>query len=270
MAYPRGRFGGAKEASTTTTTDTKRRSNPAGIIIGILIVGIGLIALLNAIGFVNTDQSTSSFEGVAILEFELDNASVTVSAGDTVVVEKDIRTGWWGGSATEEQNGDVLRVRLDCPNLFGFGCGGSYEITVPEDVEVRGDTGNGAIALTALTSDVDVRTSNGAIRLDDLVGSVSARTSNGAIEGAGLASSSVIADTSNGPIVLTFESSPDTVEARTSNGRVEIYLPDDGPAYAVDANTSNGTVESAIRTDPAGTARIDVNTSNGDVVIGYR
>lgn len=241
------------------------------MIIGILIVGIGLIALLNAIGFVNSEESTTSFSGVAVLEFELDNASVTVTAGgDTVVVDKDIRTGWWGGSATEDQNGDVLSVRLDCPSLFGFGCGGSYEITVPENVVVTGDTGNGAIALTGVASDVDVRTSNGAIRLDDLEGTVTARTSNGAIDGSGLTSSRVIADTSNGPIVLEFESSPDTVEARTSNGRVEIYLPEDGPAYAVDANTSNGTVESAIRTDPSGSARIDVDTSNGDVVIGYR
>ena len=186
------------------------------------------------------------------------------------MVDKDIRTGWWGGSATEEQNGDVLRIRLDCPSLFGFGCGGNYEIAVPDDVVVTGDTGNGAIALSALTSDVDVRTSNGAIRLDDLEGTVSARTSNGAIEGSGLASPRVVADTSNGPIVLGFESAPDSVEARTSNGRVEIYLPDDSPAYAVDANTSNGTVESALRTDPAASARIQVNTSNGDVVIGYR
>lgn len=185
-------------------------------------------------------------------------------------MEKDIRTGWWGGSATEEQNGDVLRIRLDCPNLFGFGCGGSYEITVPESVEVRGDTGNGAIVLTALAADVDVRTSNGAIRLDDIEGVVTARTSNGTIEGSGLASPTVVADTSNGPIVLAFESAPDTVEARTSNGRVEIYLPEDSPAYAVDANTSNGTVESALRTDPAASARIQVNTSNGDVTIGYR
>lgn len=230
-----------------------------------------MIALLNAAGFINSEESTSSFDGVAVLEFELDNASVTVTAGgDSVVVGKDIRTGWWGGSATEEQNGDVLRVRLDCPNLFGFGCGGSYEITVPGNVEVTGDTGNGAIALTALTADVDVRTSNGAIRLDDLEGAVIARTSNGGIDGSGLASPRVVVDTSNGPIVLSFEFSPDTVEARTSNGRVEIHLPEDSPAYAVDANTSNGTVESAIRTDPAASARIQVNTSNGDVVIGYR
>lgn len=226
---------------------------------------------MNTLGLGNQEQSTTSFEGVSVLEFELDNAAITVSAaGDAVVVEKDVRTGLWGGSATEEQNGDVLRVRLDCPNLFGFGCRGTYDITVPADVVVNGNTANGAIELRGLEAESDVRTSNGAIRLQDLAGPATARTSNGQIEGSGLASPSINANTSNGPIVLGFRIAPDLIEARTSNGRVEIYVPDDSPVYAVDANTSNGTVESALRTDPAAPARIDVTTSNGSIVIGYR
>ena len=53
---------------------------------------------MNTLGLGNQEQSTTSFEGVSVLEFELDNAAITVSAaGDAVVVEKDVRTGLWGG-----------------------------------------------------------------------------------------------------------------------------------------------------------------------------
>lgn len=262
---------GTRRLTTTTTPSVARRSRTIGFAVGIVLVVLGGIALLNALGLGSQEQSTTSFEGVTVLEFDLDNAAITIAAaGDSVVVEKDVRTGLWGGSATEEHNGDVLRVRLDCPNLFGFGCRGTYEITVPADVVVNGDTANGAIELRGLEAESDVRTSNGAIRLEDLEGPTTVRTSNGEIDGSDLASPSITANTSNGPIRLGFRTAPDRIEARTSNGRVEIFVPDDSPAYAIDADTSNGTVESALRTDPAASARIDVSTSNGDVVIGYR
>lgn len=248
------------------------RSRPVRVAIGLLVVIVGVISLLAALGRDQAQQaSTGNFQGVSDLVLDLDNAPVEITVGgDEVVVHKSVATGFTGGSSTEVQDGASLRVVHDCPNLIGFGCRGSYSITVPAGLSVSGHTSNGGISIAGVEGSIDVSTSNGILTLTDLSGpTVTARTSNGSITGTFLASPDVDVRTSNGAVSVSFVTTPTRVTVRTSNGSVEVAVPSDSPAYSVSASTSNGQTRTDIRTDPAATATIEVSSSNGNITVRY-
>jgi hypothetical protein len=246
-----------------------RRSRPLLIVLGILAVFIGIIALLSTID-VGRDSGTSTHGGVAVVELELDSARVEIRvSGDEVVVDRSVTTGFLGGSASETLSGDVLRVVFDCPG-FGIRCGGEYVITVPAGTDLRGRVSNGPITLQDVDGEVDLRSSNGPITLTRVSSPVlSVATSNGSIEGTELTAPRLDVRTSNGRVQLGFSEPPDSVRARTSNGRIEVTLPSDSPAYAVTASTSNGSTSTNVRTDPGAASTLDLATSNGNISVTY-
>ncbi|HEX7100764.1 MAG TPA: DUF4097 family beta strand repeat-containing protein [Acidimicrobiia bacterium] len=254
----------------TDRPDRTRSSRTVLVLVGAALILLGVIAIAGLLSGSVREQSTAQFQEVTVLELDLDSAAVTVRAdGESVVVRKDVTSGWFGGSSSEEQNGSTLRVVKRCPPVLGFGCGGTYVITVPAGVEVRGGTSNGAITLDGIEAAVDVATSNGAIEMSGLSGEVSVRTSNGRIQGGSLSSPSLRASTSNGRINLELSATPTTLEARTSNGDIEIVLADDAPAVALSTTTSNGRTDTQIRTDPNADASMTITTSNGDITVRY-
>jgi hypothetical protein len=215
----------------TDRPDRTRSSRTVLVLVGAALILLGVIAIAGLLSGSVREQSTAQFQEVTVLELDLDSAAVTVRAdGESVVVRKDVTSGWFGGSSSEEQNGSTLRVVKRCPPVLGFGCGGTYVITVPAGVEVRGGTSNGAITLDGIEAAVDVATSNGAIEMSGLSGEVS---------------------------------------VRTSNGDIEIVLADDAPAVARSTTTSNGRTDTQIRTDPNADASMTITTSNGDITVRY-
>ena len=153
---------------------------------------------------------------------------------------------------------------------FDPGCDGDYVITVPSGVAVIGGTGNGSLRMEALDTVVDVHTDNGDIDLVRLSGDIEVHTSNGQITGSNLTSTEVEATTSNGAVVLDFAAAPDDVQVDTSNGLVQVQVPDDATAYDVDASTSNGTLSTSVTEDQSSPRRMELTTSNGNVVVEPR
>lgn len=242
------------------------------IVVGVVVIGVGLAILLSPLAGITRDNATQSFSGVTVIEFDLENSPIELRAGgDEVIVEYSYSSGLFGSASVDlDQSGDTLRLEQDCPGFFiAWGCQASFDVTVPAVVEVSGSTSNGAVVVTGVEGPVDVTTSNGAITLEDVSSSVLARTSNGAISGEGLASVDVDVASSNGRIDLSFVSAPTSVSARSSNGTIEILLPADAAPYAVETSTSNGQVSTDIRIDPSAPQSISLQTSNGDITVGY-
>ena len=52
--------------------------------------------------------------------------------------------------------------------------------------------------------------------------------------------------------------------ATSDNGSVEVVVPDDGEAYALDLSTDNGSRTEDIRIDSASPRTITISTENGD------
>src|SRR5690606_31233541 len=102
-----------------------------------------------------------------------------------------------------------------------------------------------------------------------LSGDLQASTDNGRVEATGLRSAAVSARSHNGRVSLTFAEAPQVVDATTSNGRVEIVVPDDATPYLVDIDTDHGSTDVGVRTDPTSDRRIHGRSHNGDVTVRY-
>lgn len=139
----------------------------------------------------------------------------------------------------------------------------SFELMVPAATALRLHATNGGIALDGLTGDVSARTTNGGIRLVGGAGRVRGETTNGGIR-----------------LELTGRSWDGAgAELRTTNGGVQIRVPDDYSAE-LETGTVNGgmqleipvivqgRIDRTIRTQlGAGGPLIRAMTTNGGVVV---
>lgn len=239
--------------------------------VGVLLILLGGLAVVSWSSNLDREESSQTFQGVTEFVFELENSPVEIVAGgDEAVVDMSVTTGFLSGSVELDQSGETLRLVQDCPFFnFGWGCRGSFVVTVPPASTVSGDNSNGTISLTGLDGAVEVVTSNGAVSIDDVSSDVTIHTSNGPVSGADLASPRFEASTSNGRIDVIFIESPMQVALDSNNGDIDLVLPSDAPPYAMRTSTSNGEVITEVRTDPAASETIDIETSNGDITVRY-
>jgi hypothetical protein len=240
------------------------------VVLGVVLLVLGVIGLLGYFSGLSEETSSSSFEGVTEVVFDVSNSGISFSATDgETVVETTRTTGFLGGDVSVDVDGGTLRIEQSCPLILGLGCRASFDVAIPAGTVISGNTSNGAISLDSTDGPVEVTTSNGAVSLVDVSSDVQVATSNGAISGSGLASMILDVRTSNGRIDLEFSDVPNAVRTRTSNGEIQIVLPGDTPPVALTTSTSNGTVRADIRTDPGADVVVDAETSNGDITVRY-
>lgn len=241
--------------------------------IALVLVGAVLLALsLAANTLATTTTTTATFDGVERIELDLGaSGDVEVVGADTdrVEVERTVRSLFGGTRVAQDQQDATLRVESDCRmRVMSIGCSATYRLTVPHDLAVAGGASNGALDLAAVAGDVDLSTSNGDIVFADGGEAVTLQTSNGRIEVRDTPADRLEVTTSNGDVWVEVTTAPESLVAHTSNGRIDVVLPDEGP-YAVEANTSNGRTEVEVATDPTSSSVVEVRTSNGDVSVRH-
>lgn len=234
--------------------------------LSVLMVGWGAFTLASLMARV-TDHRSATYDGVKVLDLDVGFESVQIVGTDSTSVSMARSFTWSLGNTTigNERNGDVLSITSSCPFSVGLGCSGHIRLAVPRGIEVRASTGDGSLTVRDLDGSVDLSGSDGRILATNLTGRVSLRSSDGSIEATGLRSDEVDAVTSDGSVRLSFEVSPSSVTARTSDGSVEIVVPRDGMAYDVTATTSDGARVVSVPTDPSSSHRMELHTSDGSI-----
>ncbi|HSK23834.1 MAG TPA: DUF4097 family beta strand repeat-containing protein [Egicoccus sp.] len=239
--------------------------------IALVLVGAVLLALsLAANTLATTTTTTAAYDGVDRIEFDLSaSGDVEVVGADTdrVEVERTVRSLFGGTRVVQDQIDATLRIESGCRmSVMSIGCRAEYLVTVPHEMLLAGSASNGALEVVGVVGQVDLSTSNGDITFADGQDRVTLRTSNGRIEVRDTRSDHLEVVTSNGDVWVEAATAPETLVAQTSNGRIDVLLPDD-TAYAVEANTSNGRTDIEVPTDPASDAVVEVRTSNGNISI---
>lgn len=130
---------------------------------------------------------------------------------------------------------------------------------------VRLTTSDGTIRARHIEGPLYAHTSNAGVTAEDIAGAVDLRGSNGRMEATGLHGDAV-AHTSNENLVLRFAEPPTRVEGGSTNGSVELRVPDDGTRYEVTGTNSNGDRTVRVPGSATATRRLDLTTSNGDVL----
>jgi len=216
----------------------------------------------------HTEQSSFAAADVSAVDIDNDNGSVTVTAsdGDTVEITADVSDGWQATEVTSSVVDGVLELRASCPLFVSIWCSVDYTIAMPADRPLTID-GSGPLRVRGMTGPVNIDGDDGAVELDDIAGDLTVSNDNGRIVGRRLTSSTVDAQNTNGRIELSFLDPPQTVSARTENGRIDVVVPDTDVLYRVDLHTENGSTDNAVRTDPGSDHVIDLSTQNGSITL---
>ena len=161
----------------------------------------------------------------------------------------------------------------------------SFQITVPELTGLDLTTTNGNITISEIFATLMANTTNGAIALTNTKGVAVISTTNGSITVQNH-SGSIKGKTWNGSINCNLSefTTTDSNRLETSNGSVQLFLPVNASAQ-IDAYTSSGdiTIEGFDTIDfqersktqahcriGAGTAKVTVKTTNGNITIRNR
>lgn len=181
--------------------------------------------------------------------------------------------------ARYEIKGDELILDTDCEDR----CSVSYEVTAPEGVAVRGETGSGNVELTRV-GPVDIRlgsgnatvtggtgpvravTASGNIEVADISGPVTLRASSGNISAVGIGGQ-VDAEASSGNVTVEL-ARPASARVHASSGDVTLIVPDG--RYRVLARPGSGDNHVGIPDDPAAALVLDASTGSGNVTLTRR
>ena len=238
-------------------------------VVGLLLIGSVLRGA--SLGGSYTDRANVD-AGTQVLA-TVPNASVALSPSTDGQVHVDARGTYLGNEPKLRvtTSGGVTTISGGCPTQwFGF-CSVDLTIRLPADVPVTVLARNGRLSTTGLTGSLELETTNGRIQTDGSRGDLDLRTTNGGIEVRDSSSGRVSATTTNGGVELEFVDPPSDVEARSTNGRIVVRVPDDGEAYRVDARTTNGDVDSGtVPTEPSARRSITAATTNGTVTVASR
>jgi hypothetical protein len=219
------------------------------------------------------DQDQSYTQPIDVIQLDLGNGDIRIASGEDgkISVERKLRWDTNKPKVKERWQGRTLKISNGCAKA-SRNCSVDYRIKVPAGVRVVAKTGAGDIAVTGVHGAQDLHSSSGDLRVDDAEGSVKMETDNGSITGTDLAADQVKAQTSAGDVNLVITSVPKSVTASSSAGDVDLRVPRAGAGsagYNVQASTGAGSKDVGIESSPAGTHKIVVKTTKGDINVRY-
>ncbi|MFK7738525.1 MAG: DUF4097 domain-containing protein [Pirellulaceae bacterium] len=199
-----------------------------------------------------TETKELATEPLTALDLSTFNGDVNVRSWDKPEVVMEINYKAYGTSE-EAANANCETLTCDIQAEDGtlilkatkpsnqWSAAADFTITAPIDCGLKIHTSNGNVDIADFVAGANIKTSNGKIKLRNMADVVVAGSSNGTIDAAGM-QGPVDFDTSNGRIMYSGRLVGEDNKFTTSNGRVEISLPEDS-LTEVTAKTSNGRVK---------------------------
>lgn len=200
-------------------------------------------------------RDTVDVDTATVLAVATDNGAIRIERGGTRAVEVEAivdASRRKDADFTVEHDGDRIEIDGRCDSSWWRSCRVGIVVTVPAAL------------------DVDARSGSGRIDIDGIDGRLTARSSNGAIAATDLRAPEANVRSGNGAIDLSFDAAPGLVDVETSNGSIEVRMPDDGLPYAVDAESNNGAITIDVDDDADAKRTITSRSGNGLIEIGYR
>ncbi|MEU9509825.1 DUF4097 family beta strand repeat-containing protein [Micromonospora sp. NPDC048170] len=216
---------------------------------------------------------------------------------DEVRIKRVVRYQGGQPDATYEIKGSELVLDTDC----GSRCTISYEVTAPDGVSVKGEsgsgdvdlskvgpvemllgsgnirvagssgpvraqTGSGNIQVTGAGGPVRAEAGSGNVEVDEVAATVTLRTSSGDITGRRLGGG-VDAEAGSGDVTVDL-ATPASARVRAASGNVELVVP--SGRYRVRSNVDSGDADLGVPDDPSATLVLDLGTGSGNVTLTQR
>jgi hypothetical protein len=242
-----------------------------GSITAVVVLVMGTAQTMGAVA--HEEHSTvQRFNPTGLRLVEIDNSAagkvrVVGSDTDQIVVRTEISDGLQETRHSERIDGERLLLESRCPFLSDF-CEVRYEVEMPADLRVK-VWSPASVSVEDITADVEVKTDE-SIEVARLGGRLDAHAVSGSITARDLRSSDVGARATDGSILLDFARSPLGVRAESTDGNIEVLVPQDDELYKVHTDTVDGTTSVQVANGPDGDRSITGTTTDGDVVLRYR
>jgi DUF4097 and DUF4098 domain-containing protein YvlB len=205
--------------------------------------------LVTATKTLSEDFKTPPAPKISIATF---NGTIDVSRGtdDQVVVDVTKSASGIDQSTAEAnldnvqvtmvQKGDTIEITAKQLDKRPGNYGAAIVMAVPRAAVLDLRTSNGAVVCESIEGDIEAHSSNGKLEIVEGHGKLKLATSNGTIK-IGARDATVNARTSNGRIEFVGSLADGQHKFKTSNGRIEMYLPDDA-SFRFNGSTSNSRV----------------------------
>lgn len=209
---------------------------------------------------------TEALSRIVLTGIESGDVTVRASSGPAATVGRELH---WRGEkrpeVTETVEGQTLRVSYQCQTA---NCSIDYDVRVPATVEVHAETTSGNVDIHGISGAVVIQTTSGDVSLDGVSGDITLKGTSGDVNSADLAARQVTTSTTSGDVALDFAAAPEAVSVRGTSGDLTITVPPGRP-YAVQVRTTSGDHRVTIDQSASAEGRIDVESTSGDVTIGY-
>jgi hypothetical protein len=221
--------------------------------ISALVLGAVLIAL--AVQWIATSHKrvtsyavTGSPSGV-VLDVRSGNVEVLGGAASAVEVRRTEHLSFEHRSRERRSvTGGVLRIRSSCPTVIVGTCSADYRLTVPDNVPITVNTGDGAIHLAAFRGSASVKTGSGDVTADAFCGF------------------SLAIVTGSGNARVTTACSPQRLSMRSDSGDLDASVPPG--RYRIEADTSDGERKvSGLSASAQAPFAVQAVTGSGDVTL---
>jgi DUF4097 and DUF4098 domain-containing protein YvlB len=264
----------------------------------VVLISLAILGSRHTDGVFAAGSADGSFSrsfnvsGPVQLDLENGSGSVTIRRGGSNKVDVNARiraNNWFSNSDDEikkieqnppvEQNGNTIRIYRPEPSDIFKHVSITYDITVPEQTNVKSSTGSGSqtidgvtgpvfarsgsgsLHLTNIGSQVEAKTGSGSIELDGIKGSADVETGSGSVRASGVGGGSKI-HTGSGGIDLR-QTAPGDVQAETGSGHIRL----EGVEGAVRATAGSGGIDVEGRPKGqwefhSGSGGIDIRTPN--------
>lgn len=242
--------------------------------VGLIVLVIGSFSVANVLAR-EQETVTTVFDDpeVQLIDVELHNGSVTLvgSPEAAITVTAELTHGLHRAEQDVAVDGNRLVIRDTCqgPPFAAAFCRAEYTLRVPARLAAVIRSHNGRVLVSGIDGALDASSANGSIAVDGPVGELRLGSSHGRVEATAVRSKEVEASSRNGQVTLSFTAPPQDVEATSTNGSVDIVLPDTDDAYRVEAASRHGSVDTPVRTDPSSPRTVVAESGNGSVTVRY-
>jgi DUF4097 and DUF4098 domain-containing protein YvlB len=214
-------------------------------------------------------DKTYSIAGRANVTVRTNDGRVRVTTSDTKQVEFHVRyhegvgVGIGGGPHIDsQQNGDSVALDAEIGSSFSLVFGGTrgmeIEVRMPRDADLRLDSKDGGVEVTAVNGHIVIHTDDGSIKASQLNGTVELGSSDGSIR----------VDTVKGDLKL--RSDDGSIGAEHVDGKCDVASNDgsirvDGRFDSLNIRSDDGSVVARVESGSLPSSTWQVRTSDGSV-----
>lgn len=265
-------------APAPAPTPPRRSKGALAVAIGTIVIGgFVIVGTLLSTGFTAVRDLSATSIGAPVQQNDvagIRDLDVNVAGGALRIAYDDVSEAELGGGGvgawTLERRGDTLHVSSPRRSFADWGARSQATLTLPRELErqnldLRVEVAGGTVDLDGDYGDVNVTVTGGNATVSGAASALSFTVAGGSVTADVDGADTATFEVTGGDLTADLTgAAPARTSIEVTAGSADIGLPDD--TYRV-TSEGPGSVDSALRTSPTATPRVDVQATLGSVTL---